>query len=225
MLQSNAVQRNNGMCFEMEEKMPYTCAVCAKTSCLNEDKSDMPANCPMRDQTTLLKSLDLYEKEGLKSFYKASAEIESEGYCEWPRVRETINFCKKMGYKRLGIAFCLGLKQEAKTYEAMLRKEGFEVHSVICKTGGIPKEHMGLADSQKVRPGTYETMCNPIAQALYLNEMATELNIIIGLCVGHDSLFYKHSDAVVTTLVAKDRVLAHNPAGALYCAHSYYRNK
>jgi uncharacterized metal-binding protein len=68
-------------------------------------------------------------------------------------------------------------------------------------------------------------MCNPIAQALYLNEMATELNIIIGLCVGHDSLFYKHSDAMVTTLVAKDRVLAHNPAGALYCAHSYYRNK
>jgi uncharacterized metal-binding protein len=205
--------------------MPYTCAVCAKTSCRNEDKSDMPANCPMHDQATLEKSLDAYASEGLVPFFKASAEIEAEGYCEWPRVRETINFCKKMGYKRLGIAFCLGLKQEAKIYEGMLRREGFEVHSVICKTGGIPKEHMGLSDSQKVRPGTYETMCNPIAQAFYLNEMATDFNIVIGLCVGHDSLFYKHSDAMVTTLIAKDRVLAHNPAGALYCAESYYKNK
>lgn len=29
----------------------------------------------------------------------------------------------------------------------------------------------------------------------------------------------KHSQAPVTTLVVKDRVLAHNPAGALYSAY------
>jgi len=43
--------------------------------------------------------------------------------------------------------------------------------------------------------------------------------------VGHDSFLYRYSDAFVTTLVVKDRVLAHNPAGALYCAGGYYKNK
>ena len=66
-------------------------------------------------------------------------------------------------------------------------------------------------------------MCNPIAQAELMNEANTELNVVLGLCVGHDSLFYKHSNAPVTTLVAKDRVLAHNPCAALYQADAYYK--
>ena len=36
-----------------------------------------------------------------------------------------------------------------------------------------------------------EPMCNPIAQAQLLNRAQTQLNICLGLCVGHDSLFYK----------------------------------
>ena len=67
-----------------------------------------------------------------------------------------------------------------------------------------------------------KNMCNPIMQAKLLNREKTDLNIVIGLCVGHDSLFYKYSDALCTTLVTKDRVLAHNPVGALYQAGSYY---
>jgi uncharacterized metal-binding protein len=55
-----------------------------------------------------------------------------------------------------------------------------------------------------------------------LNEANTDLNIAIGLCVGHDSLFYKYSDALVTTLVAKDRVTGHNPCAPLYTLNSYY---
>ena len=49
-----------------------------------------------------------------------------------------------------------------------------------------------------------------------------EGRILAGLCVGHDSLFFKHSEGLATTLVAKDRVLAHNPIGALHLADSYY---
>ena len=66
-------------------------------------------------------------------------------------------------------------------------------------------------------------MCNPIHQAKRLNAEHTDLNIVMGLCVGHDSLFYKYSDALVTTLVTKDRVLGHNPVAALYTANSYYK--
>ena len=62
-------------------------------------------------------------------------------------------------------------------------------------------------------------MCNPILQARLLNQAYTELNVVIGLCVGHDSLFYKYSNAYTTTLVTKDRVTGHNPAAALYTAN------
>jgi uncharacterized metal-binding protein len=55
-----------------------------------------------------------------------------------------------------------------------------------------------------------------------LNDEKTDFNILVGLCVGHDSLFFKYSDAFTTVLVAKDRVLGHNPAGALYTSGTYY---
>ena len=66
-------------------------------------------------------------------------------------------------------------------------------------------------------------MCNPILQAKLLNEAKTDLNLVGGLCGGHDSLFYKYSEALTTTVVTKDRVLGHNPAAALYTAESYYK--
>jgi uncharacterized metal-binding protein len=65
-------------------------------------------------------------------------------------------------------------------------------------------------------------MCNPILQAFILNEEETNFNVLVGLCVGHDSLFFKYSEAFSTVLIAKDRVLAHNPAGALYTSGIYY---
>jgi uncharacterized metal-binding protein len=89
--------------------------------------------------------------------------------------------------------------------------------------GSIPKDEIGLADGEKIRPGQFEALCNPIGQARLLNEAGTELNIVVGLCVGHDSLFFRHSEAPVTVLVAKDRVTGHNPVAALYTSHSYYR--
>ena len=48
-------------------------------------------------------------------------------------------------------------------------------------------------------------------------------NVVVGLCVGHDSLFYKYTHTLTTTLVTKDRVLAHNPVGALYQTKAYYK--
>ena len=72
-------------------------------------------------------------------------------------------------------------------------------------------------------PGTRQAMCNPITQAVVLNSENTDLNIILGLCVGDDTLFIKHSEAPITLLAAKDRDLAHNPLGALYTSNSGYR--
>jgi uncharacterized metal-binding protein len=130
-----------------------------------------------------------------------------------------------MGFKKLGVACCVGLMEEGRVLTDILESNGFEVTFVFCKVGGIKKERLGLRDRDKVKPGTYEPMCNPIAQALIMNSTKTELNIIVGLCVGHDSTFIRYSKAPVTVLVAKDRVLCHNPVGALYTARGYYRRK
>jgi uncharacterized metal-binding protein len=129
-----------------------------------------------------------------------------------------------MGYKKLGIAFCGGLAAEAKTLTTILENRGFDVVSVCCKAGGIPKERIGITENQKIAgPGRWETMCSPITQAEILNSEGTDFNILVGLCVGHDSLFFKYAQAPVTVLIAKDRVFGHNPAMGLYLSGSYYR--
>ena len=117
------------------------------------------------------------------------------------------------------------LSKEAKVVDSLLCRAGLEVVSVICKTGGADKTVCGISDENKIKPGQFEPMCNPIAQAMLLNEQHTQFNIALGLCVGHDSMFYKYSNALVTTLIAKDRVLAHNPAAALYCSEGYFKNR
>ena len=127
-----------------------------------------------------------------------------------------------MHYKKIGLAFCRGLRKEAKIVADIFRRNGFAIESVICKNGGLPKQDAGI--KKQILPDQFEAMCNPIMQATLLNEQHTDFNIMLGLCVGHDSLFYKYSDALVTTLVVKDRVLAHNPAGAIYCS-GYFEDK
>mgnify|MGYP005846705701 CR=1 FL=1 len=176
----------------------------------------------MRDQF-LTDTRAALADSALGQMARESALVEAEGYMRWTRVEETMEFARRLGVKRLGVAFCVGLRDEARLLCRVFRANGFEVASVACKVGSIPKEELGIADHQKVRPGSYEAMCNPIAQARVLNAAETGLNVIVGLCVGHDSLFVKHSEAPVTCLVVKDRVLAHNPIGALNCSDGYYR--
>ena len=55
-----------------------------------------------------------------------------------------------------------------------------------------------------------------------MNSIDTDLNIALGLCVGHDSLFYRYSKAPVVTFIAKDRVTGHNPAAVIYSGY-YHR--
>ncbi len=152
----------------------------------------------------------------------ASAQTEAAGYCRETRVEEIMSFARRIGAQRLGVAHCVGLAREASLFEDILKAHGFEVHTICCKVGSTPKEQVGLKDEEKVHPGQYEAVCSPVAQAKLLNRLGTQLNVLVGLCVGHDSLFFRYSDAPVTVLVAKDRVTGHNPVAALYTSHSYY---
>ncbi|SES78036.1 Uncharacterized metal-binding protein [Methanococcoides vulcani] len=159
-----------------------------------------------------------YRSEDLEMM-KVASKIEANFYMEKTRLEELILFAKEMGYRKLGVAFCVGLENEARTFCRILEKD-FIVESVCCKICGVDKEEYGL---DKIRDGR-ETTCNPIAQAMMLNRAETDLNIIVGLCMGHDIMFNKYSEAPVTTFIVKDRVLAHNPAGALYSGY-YLKNR
>ena len=137
-----------------------------------------------------------------------------------PRIMEIMEFAQRMGYHRLGLAFCLGLKSEARALCQILESHGFEVVSVCCKVGRVDKGFLGLADEEKIHPGP-ESMCNPITQAAILNAERCEFDLMLGLCVGHDSLFLKYVEAPVTVVAVKDRLLGHAPLNALYS--NYYR--
>lgn len=203
----------------------YTCGMCSIHNCKSGELEKLPGNCPCNEKEVQEKIKELYsEDENYKIAYN-SALVEAEGYCRKTRLEEIMDFANKCGYKKLGVAFCVGLSNEAKILCSILKHNGFEVNSVICKNGSIPKEFLKIKDSEKVRPGTYEPMCNPIGQATLLNNAGTDLNIILGLCVGHDTLFIKYSKAPVTVFAVKDRVLAHNPIAALYLSDGYYKNK
>jgi uncharacterized metal-binding protein len=164
-----------------------------------------------------------YQDQATRALALAAARAEASGYCKETRLEEVMGFARRLGTNRLGIAHCIGLIQEARLLQEILEVNHFIVFSVCCKAGSIPKEEIGLADADKIHPGQFEALCNPIGQAKLLNEAATGLNIALGLCVGHDSIFFRHSEAPVTVLVAKDRVTGHNPIAAIYTSHSYYR--
>ncbi len=212
------------------------CAKCGIKDriCRSPEGGQGPAFCPTLHRKEVVgKANEEYVKSDILKFAHEASVQEAECYVNRdvkpyvlhptkPRVQEVCEFARKMGYKKLGVAFCSGLKQEALSFARILEAQGFEVVSVICKVGGTPKEHIGIKDEEKIHFGEFEPMCSPIAQAMILNEEKTDFNILLGLCVGHDSLFLKFSKAYCTVLVAKDRVLSHNPCAALYTTGSYY---
>lgn len=157
-----------------------------------------------------------YNDSGVRRMLTTSSEIEAGYYMQLTRLEEIIKFAGEMGYQRLGLAFCVGLAREAEAVSAILERQ-FKVYSVCCKAGGIDKDHLGVTH---VIPGRHESICNPVGQAAALREKDTDLNIALGLCVGHDALFNRYSSAPVTTLAVKDRVLGHNPLAAIYS--NYY---
>jgi uncharacterized metal-binding protein len=186
------------------------CSICVKQRCRKGKDCYPDVNSGIIDK--------YIEADNLK-ISRASAAIEAQYYQQTTRLEEIKLFAQEMGYTTLGIATCIGLISEAQTIAAYLKKN-FEVMVVNCKNGGLLKSKLAL---EQIQPESDEVMCNPIGQALYLNQHQTDMNIICGLCIGHDMLFTKYSAAPVTTIIVKDRVLGHNPAAVLYS--SYYRRR
>jgi len=226
------------------DETPLSCSKCSAvwqkcgtTNCWSDPASrpPKPGNCPSEQHVDLIEAAFEEYRGDAEDARLAQVAARVEGLCyqpvpgsdavnaRWNRVEDTVALAKLMGWKKLGIATCIGLLAETEQLVAILKAQGLEPQSVCCKAGSIDKLELGLTEQDKVRPGTFEPACNPIAQAEILNRIGTEMNIIVGLCVGHDMLFAKYSKAPVTTLVAKDRVTGHNPAAVLYGQNFYYK--
>jgi len=216
------------------------CAKCPTRVCEPQIKADdklpideAPNFCPMLNMTdTIQKAMGAYDNTDTLEFARQASIQEFECYEQTPegrrtknpRILELIEFSKKCGYKKLGLAFCAGLSAEASTLTEILENHGFEVVSVRCKVGAIPKEKINIKPEQKIAgPARWESMCNPISQAEIMNTEKVDFAIMLGLCLGHDTLFIKHCRVPMTVIAVKDRVTGHNPLAALYTINSYYK--
>ncbi len=211
--------------------MDPTCHNCNSLNfCIRGKPNKNIENCPMIVSPEIEdKAFNHYKTdEVIKKTTKMASIVEASGYINWPRLKDTIEFATRMGYKKIGLAFCVGLRREAKKTAEILDKYSFEVCSVCCKNGAIKKIDLEVPEEYTVFSKTGYPLgfvsCNPVAQALLLNKANTEMNLIIGLCVGHDITFTQLSNAPVSTLIAKDRSNPHNPAAVLYTSYgdSYF---
>ena len=207
----------------MHDEHHLSCAECGTLHCHKHDsrypKFCLTTNAP---DEAIEETLECYKVKGIdRDIFIAAAEVEAKYYGQLTRVEEILAFATRLKAQKIGIASCVGLANEAKIFAEILKVNGFDVFMAVCKVGSQDKTEIGLHEDQKIRPNTFEPLCNPILQAHYLDKQKTDLNVIIGLCVGHDSLFIKHTQAPTTYLIVKDRVLGHNPAAALYS--SYYK--
>ncbi len=202
------------------EEQELSCTDCRVVGCARSDGS-YPAFCPTAalGEEGVEASAQAYRDDpfALKAMQAASA-VNADAFANrWCRVEETLAFLHHMGWQRIGIASCAGLAEEGRTFARILRVQGYQPFGICCKVGAIPRGRLGARCSCC---DYGEASCNPLLQAQLLAEANTEVNVVIGLCAGHDMLFSAHSAAPVITLVVKDRPLAHNSVGALHAANS-----
>lgn len=152
---------------------------------------------------------ELYTKE-FKAIMQSNADCSK---LRTNRIEEIKNFAQSINFKRIGIAHCVSFSSEAKVLNDYLLKY-FDVFTVDCKYGRLTKKALLGGESKRI-------LCNPAGQADFLNNHKTELNISMGLCVGHDMIFSKLSEGLVTNLFDKDFTNKHNPIQAINELEAY----
>ncbi|MFC2060664.1 DUF1847 domain-containing protein [Chloroflexota bacterium] len=196
-----------------EPKGTIMCNACAKLECRRDYPDGIPAYCvATRFHDIVEQTKAEYSAPDAIDIYKAAGAVVTNGYRKWPRIQEAIELAKELKLSRIGLASCVALIQELRLITELFTGAGFFVASAVCQVGRVSPEARGVPELK----GLHGATCNPIAQAEILNNEGTQLNFILGLCLGHDILFNSHSKAPVSTLIVKDRVTGNNPSAALY---------
>ena len=204
-----------------EEAKTIQCHQCKTNECLHRYPQGIPEYCQAQRFLDLIEeSKHQYSGPDDSRFHLAAAKVLKKGGYDWSRVQQCIEFARELGVKKVGMAVCVGLVREGREFARFLDRAWFQVVSIACMVGGLKPQDTGIPDEWVNQLGI---SCNPIAQAEILNREGTELNFIYGLCVGHDTIFIKHSKAPVTYVVAKDMVTGNNPGAVL--TSPYHRMK
>lgn len=187
--------------------MLLTCASCTKVACAVFDKNNMPTNCPSLHTNLVEESTNSFSKEPYESVAYHSARVSIDATSRMSRLAETLDFIKRSGYKNIGLAFCKMVKSDADYVAKLLRKEGYTVNSVICRVGSVSNELLEHEGENLIGAKGYVSMCNPVGQSIALEEAGCDFNIVLGLCVGHDTMFLQHTKTPCTVLGVKDKKL------------------
>jgi uncharacterized metal-binding protein/predicted Fe-Mo cluster-binding NifX family protein len=182
------------------------CLECRDRTCLDGEpcpRISLPAGAPSEESRAML---------------EAAWDVALERERTLCRLAEVVYFALEMGYRKVGVAFCVDLQEPAAILTGVLRRF-FDVVPVCCRVAGMVAPG-GVPGAENAPHG--ETVCDPSGMAWVLNDAQTELNVLVGVCVGADCVFNRESKAPVTTLFVKDKSLANNPIGAVY---SHYHLK
>jgi uncharacterized metal-binding protein/predicted Fe-Mo cluster-binding NifX family protein len=196
---------------EAPERSRIDCLACADRACL------LAEPCPYVSVPAPAAS------PAVEPALEAAWDVACEHERRLCRLAELVYFALEMGYTRLGVAFCTDLREPTSILTEVLRRF-FDVVPVCCK---VPRPRgpavLVARGRQGGTPAVHDTpACDPAFQAAVLNEARTDLNVLVGLCVGADGIFARESRAPVTTIFVKDKSLANNPIGAVY---SHYHLK
>lgn len=199
----------------MSEKAHETvsCHKCKTLACMENYAQGVPKYCRAgKFKEVIEQSSEEYLKPDIAKVHMATARVLKRGNFEWTRVQECIEFARELGAKKVGLAVCIACMREGRAMANLLEAAGLEVVTVGCMIGAVKPQDTGIPEELITGIGI---ACNPLAQAKIMNEEGTQLNFIYGLCVGHDTLFIRHSEAPVTFISAKDVVTGDNPSAAL----------
>ena len=153
------------------------CAWCEEKPCSKENK-EYPEWCIITDRNWFGEIAPKYEEEENSLIFKTAAHIETTGYKKWPRLKEIAEFAIEAGFETIGIAFCIGLKKEAKIVADYYKEKGLKVASAVCCCGSFDKQELGIPAKDRFSNTGFESACNPIAQAKFLEESGSEFNIV-----------------------------------------------
>lgn len=181
---------------EAGEEVGIDCVECIDRICLRGE------SCKMMDHVYPVDEYSQHHRS-----MEVTADISAEADRKLCRVAEFIYYCIGMGYTHIGVAFCVEMFREVEILTRLLRRF-FRVTPVGCKVGGHMQYDLITSASG--------VLCNPIGQARILNKLKSDINVMVGLCVGCDIIFMQHSEAPVSPLFVKDKSLANNPVSALY---------
>ncbi|SDP84157.1 DUF1847 domain-containing protein [Desulforhopalus singaporensis] len=162
--------------------------ICPKQDCWRSGDKKMPSYCVAN---TYLEEIEAAKREYRKDenirLYSAACEVGAVNDGFRPRIEEALHFAKQLNCTRVGLAACAAFENETRILKSLFRKEGIQVFCTNCPIGGVTAEERGLPQLAEY----INSACNPIAQAKILNRERTELNFIVGLCMGHDMVYVK----------------------------------